>query len=534
MSSTFAKRLAPRNLEATTFALLGGLLTLSTILVLLTARDGLQNLFERWTQEEEYGYGFVIVGLVPLFIWNNWHLVAGRGEGSRLPGFFILLLGQILAVLSVLGESFFLEQVALIVSLLGIALSAFGIRSHRLFLPLAVLLFLTIPLPYTLQAMLTIKLQLLSTNIGVAIIQLLGIPVFVDGNIIDLGVYKLQVAEACSGLRYLLPLIGISYLVAYLYKAAFWKKVIVVASAAPITIAINSFRIAMTAALVNRFGIEMAEGFLHQFEGWIVFLLGILLLACIIVALEGFSIAKVELQPLFRRSRLASKGFPGFTAMVPVLIAFCVCLATFAASTSIADAARSLPPPTRKSFIDFPTQLGGWTVDAKSIQSQQIVNELKSTDGYFADFTARATAPTVNLFVAYYDSLSKNAAIHSPRVCLPGSGWEFSSFQERKFNELIPGVSGTYNDVVIQKGTQKILMFYWYQQRQRHTADEFAMKYYLLVDSLLQSRKDGALVRIFTPIVTADGDKAETNAAARLLSFVRAAYPALPAYLPNS
>ena len=95
-----------------------------------------------------------------------------------------------------------------------------------------------------------------------AVIQLFGIPVYVEGNIIDLGVYKLQVAEACSGLRYLLPLTCISVLVAYLYKAPFWKKALLVVSAAPLTVLINSFRIAITAVLVNSFGISMAEGFL--------------------------------------------------------------------------------------------------------------------------------------------------------------------------------------------------------------------------------------------------------------------------------
>ena len=95
------------------------------------------------------------------------------------------------------------------------------------------LLLLTIPLPFTLQAMLTIKLQLISTELGVAMIQLMGVPVFVEGNIIDLGTYKLQVAEACSGLRYMLPLLCMSFLVAYLYKAPFWKRAIVVISSDP-------------------------------------------------------------------------------------------------------------------------------------------------------------------------------------------------------------------------------------------------------------------------------------------------------------
>ena len=162
-----------------------------------------------------------------------------------------MAVAQLAAVLGAFGKSYFVEQIAFILTLLGIAVVIFGTGPIRVFLPLAVPLLLTIPLPFTLQAIVTVKLQLISTQIGEAAIRLFGIPVFVEGNVIDLGQYKLQVAEACSGLRYLLPLTAISFILAYLYKAPFWKKAVLVASAAPITILINSFRIAVIAVLVQ-------------------------------------------------------------------------------------------------------------------------------------------------------------------------------------------------------------------------------------------------------------------------------------------
>ena len=135
--------------------------------------------------------------------------------------------------------------------------------------------------------------------------------------------------------------------------------------------------------------------------------------------------------------------------------------------------------------------------------------------------------------MAYYDSLAKGAAIHSPRVCLPGTGWEFASFGERNFTELANGVPGTYNYAVVQKGEQKILMYYWYQQRERRTANEFSMKYYLLVDNLFKSRKDGALVRLYTPILASAGEKGEAEAATRLRSFVQTISSKMTDYLPQ-
>ena len=191
---------------------LGAFAFICFVLVCYTARDGILNLYDRWMHEEEYGYGLLVAALLPLLLWRRWHVLLSNAAGTRWPGVAILLFAQLCTIFAVLGKSYYLDQIALLVSIMSIGLIVFGIGTIRVLLPIAFLLLLTIPLPYTLQAILTIKLQLLSTNLGVAIIQLLRIPVYVEGNIIDLGAYKLQVAEACSGLRYLLPLTCISLL----------------------------------------------------------------------------------------------------------------------------------------------------------------------------------------------------------------------------------------------------------------------------------------------------------------------------------
>jgi exosortase D (VPLPA-CTERM-specific) len=512
--------------------LVAGFALVCLALVCITARDGLVNLYDRWRYEDEYGYGFLIVALVPVLLWKNWNVIVADSGGARWPGLAILIGAQLCTVLAVLGESYFMEQLALMVSILAVGLVVFGARTIRVFLPITVLLLLTVPLPYTLQAMLTIKLQLISTDLGVALIQLLGIPVYVEGNIIDLGSYKLQVAEACSGLRYLLPLTCISFLVAYLYKAPFWKRAVVVISAAPLTILLNSFRIAVTALLVNNFGNQMAEGFLHEFEGWVVFLMGVLLLGLEILMLERFRWSNVEIESIIDRPVVSPPATAPLKVAVPLILSAFVCAGTLGATNSIASAYSSMPGPVRQSFADFPQQIDRWTGQAAQLGTGTL-DALKATDTYNGDFVEQQGAPPVNLFVAYYDSLSKGAALHSPRVCLPGSGWEFASFEQRNFSELEPGMPGTYNNVVIQKGEQKILMYYWYQQRERRTANEFSMKYYLLVDSFFKSRKDGALVRLFTPIDAAAGDKGVLEADARLHDFALAAFSRLPQYLPE-
>jgi exosortase D (VPLPA-CTERM-specific) len=501
-------------------------------LVCITARDGLADLYKRWRFEEEYGYGFLIVALVPLLLWRRWHVLVSESGGTRWPGLVIVILAQLCVILAVLGESYFIEQIALVFSIIGIGLIVFGASTIRVFVPITILLLLTIPLPYTLQAMLTIKLQLLSTTFGVALIQLFGVPVYADGNIIDLGTYKLQVAEACSGLRYLLPLTCMSFLIAHLYKAPFWKKAVVVVAAAPLTILLNSFRLAVTAVLVNSYGLEMAEGFFHEFEGWVVFLTGVLVLGGVILVLEGFRWSRVQIESIMDRSPASEHGVEPFKLTAPFMLAIFVCAGALGVTTAIVSAHQSMPNPVRESFAGFPRQIDYWTGQPVQLD-QETLDKLKATDTYDGDFVEGRGVPAVNLFVAYYDSLSKGAAIHSPRVCLPGAGWEFASFEERNFNDLAPGAPGTYNRVLIQKGEQKMLMYYWYQQRERRTANEFSMKYYLLIDSFFRSRKDGALVRLSTPLQTAAGSNAEAEADTRLHAFAAPSFSTMRSYLPE-
>jgi EpsI family protein len=275
----------------------------------------------------------------------------------------------------------------------------------------------------------------------------------------------------------------------------------------------------------------MAEGFFHWFEGWVIFCLAAVLLATEILVLEKLRLGNVTIDPVFLDHSTASVKSRKAPALRGSAIATTfVCAASLGVAGLIVSAQGSISKPDRETFALFPQQIENWTgrqshLDASSLQT------LKATDYYVGDFS-RDRTPAVNLFIAYYDSLARGEAIHSPRVCLPGAGWEFSTFQERNFSDVIPGMTGTFNRVVIQKGLEKMLMYYWFQQRERRTANEFSMKYYLLADSLTKSRKDGALVRLLTPIHVGS-EKGEVEADDSLKAFIASTAPKLDAYLPR-
>jgi exosortase D (VPLPA-CTERM-specific) len=393
-----------------------------------------------------------------------------------------------------------------------------------------ILLFM-VPLPEFLYQDVSASLQLLSSEIGVWFIRLFGISVYLEGNVIDLGIYQLQVAEACSGLRYLFPLMTIGFLMAYLFKTALWKRTLLFLSSIPITILMNSFRVGTIGVMVEHWGVGMAEGFLHEFQGWVVFMLcgAIMLLEMMVLARIGAQ--RGPWRELFGLEFPAPtpRSPPAVRRPVPASLyaSTAVLIVVAAASLSLPERAESIPQ--RLSFARFPNNLGPWT-GRREVLEPIYLDRLMLDDYYLADFTRGQELP-INFYVAWYDSQRAGRSAHSPRSCLPGGGWQILSFAQR----TIPGVRSErellrVNRALIQMGSQRQLVYYWFQQRGRVITNEYAAKWYLFWDSLTRNRTDGALVRL----VVALPPGGSTAAADQQLSeFAATAARALTPYLPD-
>jgi EpsI family protein len=133
--------------------------------------------------------------------------------------------------------------------------------------------------------------------------------------------------------------------------------------------------------------------------------------------------------------------------------------------------------------------------------------------------------------MSYYNSQRKGDAVHSPRACLPGGGWQLRDFDQRDLPNLqINGQTLRVNRTMIQLGNQRELVYYWFEQRGRIVTNEFAVKWYLFWDSVTRHRTDGALVRIITALPPGGS---ETAADRQLLEFASRVAPELPRYIPN-
>ena len=493
----------------------------------------LGDLYNVWNLKPEYSHGFIIPVISLFLIWRQ------REELRRLPftgswlAMILIAAGLGLRLVGDLTTMQTLEHYAFLLVLYGLVLALAGpTLFRRMWVPLLMLAF-ALPLPSFFDNALSLRLQLLSSQLGVWVIRTAGISVLLEGNIIDLGNFQLEVAQACSGLRYLFPLMTLALIVAYLFRGAMWKRVVIFLSSIPITVLMNGLRIGFIGMTVERWGPTMAEGALHDFEGWLVFMLssGLLLLTTAgLGALGGKrtslgEMLSLHLPPL--KQPADPQVAPGKQAIPASFVAAVVFVL---AGAALEDLVPTQPPtlPARADFAEFPTQIGQWEGRRDTLATVYL-DALSLDDYALINYQAPGAAP-VNFYAAYYRTQDSNRHVHSPRDCIPGGGWQMQKLEERTF----PGRDGAsafhVNRAIIQLGPNRQIVYFWYQERGRHLTNDYLAKWYLFWDSLTRRRTDGALVRFVAPIPTG-GDEAKVDAT--LLELVGEIVPTLERYIPN-
>jgi len=493
--------------------------------------DGLIQMYGWWLASPEYSHGLLIPPVAAFLIWQQKDRLGRLAFRGSWWGVAVVLLGGFFLMLGQFATIYTLVQYAYVLTLSGLVLAFTGTRPFRLlFVPLLILLFM-IPLPQFLLANLSTKLQLLSSRLGVDFMRLFDISVFVEGNVIDLGGYKLQVAEACDGLRYLFPLMTLGFLMSYFYKGSNWKRIVLFISSIPITVLMNSFRVGTIGVMVEHWGIAMAEGFLHEFQGWAVFMLSAGLMLGEIALLNRVGHEAGTWRQLFgvefpasspRGARVESRRLPA------AFLAACAVLLVFLGISLFIPRPEEIFP-ARAVFNDFPMQLGAWTGHSGSLDGVYI-DALKLDDYLLADFNDGIESP-VNLYIPYYNSQRKGEAVHSPRSCLPGGGWQLRDFDQRTLKDVkVDGRALRVNRTLIELGNERQLVYYWFQQRGRVITNEFAVKWYLFWDAITRHRSDGAMVRLIVALPPAssiaEADRRLTDLAGRIT-------PILTRYVPD-
>jgi len=482
-------------------------------------------------QQEEYSYGYLVP---PIALWLGLHRLSEKPTtvAPSWWGVFITLLSLCFWAIAEMSGIPNLPQYGFLSLLYGLFLTFFGLSVFKRTWTALAYLFFAIPLPVSLYLSLSAKMQLLSSDLGVYFLHLLGVSVFQDGNIIDFGLMKLQVVEACSGLRYLFPLISFSFLFAVLMQDSFWKRCLLFLSSVPLAIAFNAFRIATVGLVASKVGTLSAVEIVHDLEGWVSFFfcVAILFVESIFLSKMGsrgrFADAyfAVPSPPFLKGYKLSEGALNPASIICLIVICFALVhgLGFFVPKQEII--------PFHKSLSSFSTVIGKWTGSPAPL-SKEVTDLLRATDILNMNYVGKSAMDSINVFIAYYDSQRNERTFHSPSVCLPGGGWTISNEQIVSEQFSMRGDHTLrYNRLVIENGGSRQLAYYWYEQRGVSEPTLYGVKLRIILDSVKSGRSDGSMIRVITQI---QPEETEEDADRRLKQFLIELHPVLREYLPD-
>jgi EpsI family protein len=185
--------------------------------------------------------------------------------------------------------------------------------------------------------------------------------------------------------------------------------------------------------------------------------------------------------------------------------------------------------PGMRPLRDFPHEFSGWMMAQEGYVDDETQAVLKADDTLTRLYASPKFQVRPNLFVAFFKTQRTGAAPHSPKNCLPGSGWE--RLQEDYLTLSIPGVAEPIqvNRYIVSKGEARSLVLYWYQSPNRVVASEYRAKMFTVADAIRYNRTDTALVRVVVPVVGSDDQAAQQEA----VDFVQSFFGPLRKYLPS-
>jgi EpsI family protein len=275
--------------------------------------------------------------------------------------------------------------------------------------------------------------------------------------------------------------------------------------------------------LVENWGVSMAEGFIHDFEGWIVFMACFFVLFIEIWALSRKDFKEKGWENVFGLVEETSKkpvsvsSINNFFPLLGVLIILIGAILTIKPLGEREDYI-----PERLEFYDFPTQFSNWAGESDTLDAH-IVDFLGLSDYVLMNFLNEKNQ-LVNFYVAYYKTQKHGAVPHSPKQCIPGGGWLISDISESIFKGI------DFNRVIITKGKSRQLVYYWYRQRGKNIANEYYLKWNTFIGAFKVRRTDGALIRLTTVV---SPEETVEVADERLRQFMMLTNDELQKYVPD-
>lgn len=238
----------------------------------------LDHLVRQWWHDPNFSHGFFVPLFSAFVIWQERSQLTGLRLRPSWWGLLLLGSGLCLLIVGQMGAELFLSRLSLLIVLAGLIVLFLGWNLFRaLFFPWAFLL-LMIPIPAIIFNQITFPLQLLASKVACTVLPWMGVPVLCEGNVLHLPHIDLEVAEACSGIRSLMSLTTLALIYGYLMERRNAVRVLLGVASIPIAVAANSVRIVGTGMLAEYWNPDKARGFFHEFSGWLIFMVSLVML----------------------------------------------------------------------------------------------------------------------------------------------------------------------------------------------------------------------------------------------------------------
>jgi len=258
-------------------------------LVLICYAPTLKALVAQWIQDPDMGHGFFVPLVAGYIVWQRRDQLLAIEPRPNWWGLAVAIWGALQMMLGALGAELFTSRTAFVITLIGVVLFLGGMQMLRKVAFPMCLLFLMIPIPAVIYNQITFPLQILASHLAADALTVLGIPVFREGNILELPSQRLSVVEACSGIRSLLSLTFLSLVYGYFFEKKIWIRVILFLATIPVAILANGSRVTITGVL-SEVRPDLAEGFFHESTGLVIFLVAAVLLVVLHKLLLLFSL----------------------------------------------------------------------------------------------------------------------------------------------------------------------------------------------------------------------------------------------------
>jgi exosortase len=231
-----------------------------------------------WWTIPDFSHGFLVPLFAAYLVWEKRRVLLATKIAPAWSGIAVMAFGLVVLLLGIYGSELFFSRVSLLILLAGLVLCFGGWQLLKELRFALLVLLLAIPLPAIIYNQITFPLQILASKLASGLLPLFGVPVLREGNVIELPLMKLEVAEACSGIRSLMSLFTLSVFYGYFMEKSVWRRILLVLASIPIAIAANAVRILGTGLCVQYWDPDKALGFFHEFSGWVIFVVS---LACL-------------------------------------------------------------------------------------------------------------------------------------------------------------------------------------------------------------------------------------------------------------